>query len=333
MSRRQASGDRRPGPVVRRVCDVVATLTVIPLLVAAWYVTRAAWLVYHPRPRRSRQSPESFGLTAERVQIPSADGLLLAAWWIPASTEGPAPTVVLGHGMGSDSGKMLPLAATLHQAGYHALAFDMRNHGGSGRDNRWRGLSPRYAEDFHAVVTYLRDRPECGPGSIACLGISMSAWTALEAARLEPQLVRAVICDSGPQLDISAALRRSYEAGRMRLPWPLAGPLMFRFGRWVFSAASRFFLRPAPWPQELGDHSIALLFITGDADPICRPDDLSAQVEWYPEARTWIVPRAGHTQASIVAADEYAAQVLDTLTAAFGHREPPTVQSAGSSRP
>jgi uncharacterized protein len=338
MSRKPAGSGRRPGPGLRRVCDVVAAFTVVPLLVTAWYVTRAAWRVYHPRPRRRRQSPEDFGLTAERLRIPSADGLLLAAWWIPAPTDGPltdgpSPTVVLGHGMGADSGKMLPLAATLHQAGYHVLTFDMRNHGDSGRDNRLRGMSPRYSEDFHAVVRYLWDRPECGPGSVACLGVSMSAWTALEAARLEPQLVRSVICDSGPQLDIAAALRRSYEAGRPRLPWLLSGPLMFRFGRWVFSLASRFFLRPAPWPQELGDHSIRLLFITGDADPICRPSDLAAQVAWYPEARTWIVPRAGHTQSSIVAADEYVAHVLETLTAAFGDRDPAAAGPADSSRP
>jgi uncharacterized protein len=321
---RPAGTGWRPGPRLLAAYDLVAVFTVVALVVTAWIVTRSAWLVYHPRRRRSRQSPESFGMPGERVSIPGADGLPLAAWWIPAVQDGPAParddpapTVVLGHGMGADSGKMMPMAATLHRAGYHVLAFDMRNHGGSGDDRRLRGLSPRYGADFHAVVRYLRSRPECGPGRVACLGVSMSAWTALEAARLEPEMVRAVICDSGPQLDIGAALRRSYAAGRSRLPWPLAGPLMFRFGRTVFDRASRFFLKPAPWPRELGDHTIRLLFVTGELDPVCRPEDTRAQVEWYPGAQTWIVPGAGHTQAAVVASDEYATRVLATLAATF----------------
>jgi hypothetical protein len=103
----------------------------------------------------------------------------------------------------------------------------------------------------------------------------------------------------------------------------MRGPLMFRAGRAAFVRASVFFLRPEPWPRELGDHSIRLLFITGESDPVARPADLRDQVTWYPRAETWIVPGAGHANASIIAADEYAARVLATLDTAFGRTPAP----------
>lgn len=324
VSMTRASSQRRsPGPARSRLTDIAAAVAIVPMLVVAWQAVRVAWRVYHPPRRRSRQSPQSFGLTAERVTVPGAGGVELACWWIPAGPGGTGETVVLGHGMGSDSSKLLPLAVALHEAGYHVFTFDLRHHGASGDDRRLRGLSGRYGADHHRVVQYLRTRPECGPGRLACLGVSMSAWTALEAARRDPALVRAVICDSGPQLDITAAIRRTYTAGRGRLPGWMRGPLMFRAGRAAFVRASVFFLRPEPWPRELGDHSIRLLFITGESDPVARPADLRDQVTWYPRAETWIVPGAGHANASIIAADEYAARVLATLDTAFGRTPAP----------
>jgi pimeloyl-ACP methyl ester carboxylesterase len=221
----------------------------------------------------------------------------------------------------------MPLAKVLHDAGYHVATFDMRNHGDSADDGRWRGQSPRYSIDFHRVVRYLMQRPDLAGAKIACVGFSMGAWTALEVARWEPETVRAVVCDSGPTLDIAATIRRMYAAGRSRLPAAHRGPILFWLGREAFTRASLLFLRPAPWPREFGDHSTEMLFIAGAADPVVRPEDVRDQLRWYPNADLWMVPRAGHTTALVVASQEYEQRVLALLEKAFG---PPPAEAVGA---
>lgn len=298
-----------------RVLDLLAVVTVVPTLVTMGQATRSAWRVYHPKRRPIRHTPQSIGLEAERVTVAGADGNSLACWFIPR--QGATDVVVLGHGMSRNSGMVMPLARVLHNAGYHVFTFDMRNHGESADDGLWRGQSPRYAIDFHHVVRYLMERPDLAGAKVGCVGFSMSAWTALEAARLEPGTVRAVVCDSGPTVDIAATIRRMYDAGRSRLPGWMQGPLMFRIGLEAFTFVSIFLLKPAPWPRELGDHSIELLFIVGDRDPVVRPDDIREQVMWYPHATVWAVPGGRHTTSHLVAPEEYASRVLSLMEKAF----------------
>ena len=123
-----------------RALDLLALLTVVPVLVTVRQSVLAAWRVYHPPARPVRQRPETVGLAAERVMVPGAGGLPLACWWIPAA--GPADVVVIGHGIRRDSGSVMGLASRLHDAGYHVLTFDMRNHGESAQDHLLRGQSP-----------------------------------------------------------------------------------------------------------------------------------------------------------------------------------------------
>jgi pimeloyl-ACP methyl ester carboxylesterase len=313
------SGGTAAGSPPSRWLDLALVLGVLPVGMAAWRMTKEAWLVYHPPRKPVRKTPMTFGMDAERTTVEGADGLPIACWFIPA----PRPSdvvVVLGHGLGGNSGTVMPLARTLHDAGYHVLAFDLRNHGDTPDDGLLRGQSPRYGTDHHRVVLSLKERPELGDFRVACVGLSMSAWTSLEVARLEPDLVRAVVCDSGPQLDLVGALGRTFDVIRGTLPRYLQGPVMSAIARYSYQRAARFFLRPAPWPRDLGDHSIRVLFIAGELDPIDRPDDVRAQLDHYPKAEVWFVPRCGHVQAHVLAADEYGKRVLDHLAEVFGPR-------------
>jgi pimeloyl-ACP methyl ester carboxylesterase len=314
--------------IPRAVLDVVAALTLVPLIYAVRTGVRAAWLVLHPPRRPVRQKPDSFGLVAERVTVGGADGVPLACWFVPGTPGRDA--VVLSHGIGRDSGMLMSLVKEVHDAGYHALTFDLRNHGDSGADGRLRGQSGCFSTDHLNVVRYLAARPELAGRRIACLAFSISAWTALEAARVRPDLVRAVICDSAPQLDVRGGMRRSFELTRGRLPRLLQGPVMFRVTRAAFMRAIVFFLRPEPWPMELGDHSIRLLFVSGAQDPIARPEDMAKQMEWYPRGEHWLVPGMGHMQAHLRAADEYAARVRAVLADAFDRTTEP---AGGESTP
>jgi uncharacterized protein len=313
--------DKRPiPPRLLWLIDILLAVTVVPVFLLAWITTRFAWRVYHPQRRPVKQTPLSYGLPGERVWIPGADDVALAAWFIPAPDA--RDVVVVGHGMGRSSGSLMPLAKALHDAGYHVLAFDLRNHGDSADDRLFRGQSWRIGTDFRNVVRYAAQRPEVSEGHVACLGISMSSWTALDTARLEPGCVRAVICDSGPTMDVRDTIAAMFAAYRHRLPRPLRGSLMSGLGRLIFTRASIFFLVPAPWPPDLSQVAPRVLFIVGEADPVTRPADVVAQAASYPWAQVWIVPKAGHMQAFTMAADQYVQRVTGLLAEAFNAAGP-----------
>lgn len=320
----------RGGPRIsprERALDLLATVTVVPVLMAVWQAVRGAWRVYHPAVRPVRHKPATVGLTAERVIVKGGKDLPLACWFIPAA--GPADLVVLGHGIRRDSGSVMGLARELHDAGYHVFTFDMRNHGESGQDHLLRGQSPLTGVDFHRVVQYVGGRPEAAGRKVALVGFSFSAWTAMWAAGREPELVRAVVCDSGPAMDLAGTIRRTYEAARPRLPRMMRGPIVFRIGRAAFTRASLFFFQPTEWPQLLPDPSVPVLFVCGERDPIVRPVDVREQMASYPGSSLWVVPRAGHTQSVVLAQEEFVERVLALLReASFTPADQPAAESA-----
>lgn len=307
------AGEPRPaGPSLPdRVLDLLAVLTVVPVLVTVWQAVLAAWRVYHPPVRPVRQRPETVGLAAERVIVPGAGGLPLACWFIPA--DGPADAVVIGHGIRRDSGSVMGLARRLHDAGYHVLTFDMRNHGESAQDHLLRGQSPLTGIDHHRVVQYVGSRPEVAGRKIALIGFSMTSWTAMWAARREPQLVRAVICDSGPSMDMIRTMGRTYDVARPKMPRLMRGPILFGIAKTAFTGASAFFFQLSEWPQLLPDPSVPVLFVVGDRDPVVRPADVRRQMEHYSGSTLWVVPRASHTTSILVEPEEFVRRVTEVL--------------------
>lgn len=304
--------DAAPRLSVRdRLLDLLAAVAIVPALVAVWMAVRGAWQVYHPPARPVRQRPETVGLVGERVMVPGADDLPLACWWIPA--EGPADAVVIGHGIRRDSGSVMSLAKRMHHAGYHVLTFDMRNHGESAQDHLLRGQSTLTAVDHHRVVHYVGTRPEMAGRKVGLIGFSMTSWTSMWAARREPELVRAVVCDSGPSMDMIRSMGRTYDVARQRMPRLLRGPILFQVGKTAFTWASAWLFQLAEWPQLLPDPSVPVLFVIGERDPVVRPDDVRVQMEHYPGSTLWVVPRASHTTSIVVEPEEFVRRVTGVL--------------------
>src|SRR3990170_881210 len=112
-----------------RRAGVAAAVAVAPFAFA-WrfahvYRARAGFPRQHP----PTIDPGDLGLPFERLEIGTADGLTLPAWWIAARGGAPGPAVVLVHGWESGRHRTLPNAQSLHAAGYHVLTLDVRGHG------------------------------------------------------------------------------------------------------------------------------------------------------------------------------------------------------------
>lgn len=161
--------------------------------------------------------PQAHGLSAQTVRIPTARGLSLFAWFVPALAPGPQPTVVLLHGWCGNAGNLLPAAQALHQAGFAVLLMESRNHGRSDRDDH--SSLPRFAEDLDSAIDWLKTLPRVDSTRIVALGHSVGAAAVLLSASRRDDLAAVVSIAAFAHPE---QLMRRWFALRYVPYWPLA---------------------------------------------------------------------------------------------------------------
>ncbi|MBA3877428.1 MAG: hypothetical protein C0498_10890 [Anaerolinea sp.] len=202
------------------VAGVAAVAAVAPFALA-WrfaHVYRARAGV--PRPHPPTMDPGDVGLPFEALDVPTPDGLVLPAWWIPARDGAPGPAVVLVHGWESGRHRTLPNAQFLHAAGYHVLTFDVRGHGANPAEELPISAA-EFGSDALAAVGVALARQEVT--AVAVLGHSMGAIGAILAAAAEPRVAAAVL--TATPADPHRLTRQTFRLARLPIPDPIAYPL------------------------------------------------------------------------------------------------------------
>ena len=162
-------------------------------------------------------SPATYGLPYQSVDVPATDGVTLAGWYVP-SRNGAGVVVVAGSGSTREG--VLAQGAVLATHGYGVLFLDNRGHGASGgnaMDFGWYGN-----QDLGGAVTWLANRPDVTGGRVAVLGESMGGEEAIGALGSNPA-IRAVVAEG---------VTGRIAADHAWLPSTLAGYLM-RAEDWV----------------------------------------------------------------------------------------------------
>jgi uncharacterized protein len=151
------------------------------------------------------RTPRDADLDYEDIEFEATDGVKLKGWFIPGAGDGPRPAVVFVHGwlwnrLGNVAGQVpvpdksvdfLPATKALHDAGYHVVLFDLRNHGQSGRKLPIT-YGVREAWDVQGALAYLRGRPDVDVTRLGLLGCSMGANACLYATP-DAQPVKAIL--------------------------------------------------------------------------------------------------------------------------------------------
>ena len=300
---------------------LLAAGTLAPVLATVAFGVRAAHAVYHPRPTGARV-PRA-GQPPGRVKriATTRDGLSLAVSTMPGA--GPH-TVIVCHGMGRSRAHMHRHVRLFHAAGHHVVAYDLRNHGESDRDRAHGDMAERFMSDLRDVIAWVRADPDLGRGRIALLALSFSTWPAVHILRDGGDELAAVICDSGPGVDIRAGMRRVLDLRRSGLPAPLRWPPLYGLLRATFVTTASAMLAVKHWPTDLRKSPTPLLFIAGEHDPIMPAAVVCGVAADHPRAAHWVAPGAGHVNAVRVAGDEYAERVGAFLAGAFGTDVSPT---------
>jgi uncharacterized protein len=240
--------------------------------------------------------PSDVGLTYEDVQLRTADGEQLAAWYVP-STNGAA--VVLLGGAGSTRDDEIDTAAVLARHGYGVLLLDVRGHGGSTGEAMLFGW---YGEvDIAPAVDWLTVRPDVVAGRIGVVGFSMGGQQAVAAAGADPR-IRAVVVDG-------VVGRHSSE---MQAP-----SVVEEFMGWLTMEASEA-MTSAPHPAPLVDAVRSAApnpFLVIAAGDVRMEQDFADQLhEAAPDSvDVWVVPGVGHTAAFDEHPTDWEARVVDFL--------------------
>lgn len=192
-------------------------------------------------------------------------------------------TVVLSHGYGGDQDEMLPVAQTLHAAGFTVVTYNERGRAGSGGQGTWGALE---TQDLRSVIDAVVRHPYVDRNRIAEFGFSIGADISILEAAADPR-VKAVVADgSWPSLT-------GYLKSRLNddITHPTAW-LSFRFLE-LRTGADLGAVNPAAVIARISPRPILLM--DGLADTDVTPAGSRANFASARSPRTlWLAPGEGH---------------------------------------
>ena len=260
----------------------IAAAAVIVVLVIAWALQRR--LIYFPDTRAPGAAAAVLP-RAEDAVLTTADGLELAAWYVPPATDASGAAVIVFDGNAGNRADRAPLAAALARAGLGVLLLDYRGYGGNPGTPTEDGL----AADARAARAYLVDRPDVDAGRIVYFGESLGAAVAVTLAAEHPPAA----------LVLRSPFASLAEIARVHYPFVPAGLLLMDRYPSIDTIASV----PAP-----------VLIIAGEDDRIVPPEQSRRLFESAVAPKQFVViPGADHNDPDLFGGDRLIAATVDFL--------------------
>lgn len=252
-------------------------------------------------PRRVGPKPSK----AQAVQMLARDGAPLKGWWFAAEAWNRACVIVL-HGIGDSKAGGSGFAPLFLASGYSVLSPDSRAHGESGGEFVTYGLLER--NDVAGWAEWMKMR---GCQKLYGLGESLGGAVLIQATAVTP-LFRAIVAECP-----YATLRRIAEyRTRERIPLPpvlatAAASTLVEAGMLYAQLVHGLDVSGVSPAESLRRSSTPLLLIHGLDDSKTPPEESRRLYAARPRNTClWLVPGAGHTNASAVAPVEFRRRVL-----------------------
>ena len=151
-------------------------------------------------------------MTMQEISFLSEGDRLSAALFLPEQT--PAPAVIFAHGVFEFKEDYFDYAGRLTEAGFAALALDMRGHGAS-EGERYSCNQDQWAADVVSAMDYLETRPEVDKNRFGLVGLSSGGTAVLRAAaRPDTRVKGMVTLGASFQTNLSALERAIFVALR-----------------------------------------------------------------------------------------------------------------------
>lgn len=127
---------------------------------------------------KNDKTPINEGIEYETYLIPTNNNRNLNSWWI--RNESSDTTIILMHGWGKNSSRLMSYIKNLNKYNFNILAFDSRNHGNSDKD----GYSSmvKFAEDIKSCINFIKmEKPDFSK-KVYLVGLSIGGAASIYAA-------------------------------------------------------------------------------------------------------------------------------------------------------
>lgn len=250
---------------------------------------------------QAADSPANYGLKFSEIAFQTADRVTLHGWWIP-SDQSPR-TIIFLHGYHGSMDYDLPLVSSFNQHGFNVMMFDFRGHNRS--EGRLTTIGALERKDASAAIALAQAK---GSIWIGLLGFSMGGRVAILSAADGAQ-INAVVSDCAP-----ARLTTAIAGELVKRHIPIfAARICARlavFGASILSGTNLFIHEPILQAAKLGGKPV--YFIQGMKDPFITQDEFSRMTLCAGEnARTWMVPDAGHCEIPLLLPEEYRLKIIE----------------------
>lgn len=291
----------------RRTVAGSASLLALGWAAACALVYRGAFGRRAPDPRLA--TPADFGVEHETLDLHTADGVRLAAWYLPGTRRA---AVVVSSGYRRHPGEVLGIGVALQRAGFHVAVYGWRGTPGSEEAAHTLGVYERH--DLEAAVNAMAAR--LGSVPIGLLGYSMGGAVSISVAADDPRI--AAVCTDSAFADPQTVIGEHVHSA-LRVPAAVVmTPVIALFARRTGARLTDF--RPLLAVSRIAPRP--LLLIHGEDDttvPIHHAEQLYAAAGEPKEL--WRVPGVGHVGAYFADRTEYVRRVTGFFESGLRERE------------
>lgn len=266
-----------------------AVLMLVGAVIAAASMDLAIKRVYGYPKEPHNTTPAEFGIPFDEVRFGTRNNCRLYGWWIARQNgqSGARPVVILVHGWGRNLERVIPYVRALRPLAFDLLAFDLRGHGSSDRDDYPNLL--KFSEDIRAAVDFVMSHTSHKPAGVAVIGLSVGGGATIHAAAVDDRIGSAVAVGA---LAHPGDLMR-FEFVRRGIPYYPAGWLMLKY----LQVRMRVNFHHIAPENVIRDAVAPILLIHGEQDAVVPLEHgrrlLSAgKIE---TTRLWVVPDRGHS--------------------------------------
>lgn len=281
---------------MRRLAILAATLTFAAIVVLICGAALFCQMTLRPWPRLASVAP----MDARSVTITARDGAVLRAWWrVPSHSNGNC--VVVLHGIGDSRAGANGFAPMFLDAGYSVLIPDSRAHGESDGSYVTYGLL-----ESTDTIDWARWMKSSGCARLYALGESLGASVLIESAAVE-SVFSAIVAESAfADLREVAAyrLRSLFHVPAVLVPALLESSILYA------RAVDNLNLDRVSPVTDIAHATTPILLIHGLSDWRTPPDNSERLAKANPRDPLWLVPGAGHVEASAKEPQEFRRRVL-----------------------
>jgi dipeptidyl aminopeptidase/acylaminoacyl peptidase len=261
-------------------------------------------------------TPDDYGAAHEALDVRTADGVRLAAWYLPGTR---AAAIIVSSGYRGQASDVLGISAALQRSGFHVVAYGWR--GTPGSDVAAHTLGVHERNDLTAVIDVLAAR--LGPIPIGLLGYSLGGAVSISVGA-DDQRVRAVCTDSAfadPSLLIGERVHSA-----MRVPAALViTPVFALFARRTGARLTDF--RPVLVVGRIAPRPLLIIHGEGDASVPVHHAELLYQAAGEPK-QLWRLPGVGHVGAYFADRRGYIARITGFFSDALLSVRETTVENS-----